>query len=138
MFFWRRRGRGRTEERPRHDSSSLAPEPRRQGGGATVAPGEPVAGTVALERDEPRPAAIQRVAQELEGRGERIVGLFEEVASPRGRAVLPIRLRREPDEDIFVEVMTAPWDGRAVEGLLRSAAVLRDSDLDDATLEVLS
>lgn len=141
MFFWRRRGRGETEERSRDASSPLAgaPQPQQQTSGAAIPPGEPIAGTVELERDEPRLAAILRVAEELKGRGERVVGLFEEVASPRGRAVLPIRLRREPDEDVFVEVVTVPWDRRTLEGLLRSAAVLRGSDdLNDATLEVLS
>ena len=140
MFFWKRRGRGETEERPSNASAPLAaaPKPRRRESGAAVSPGEPVAGTVELQRDEPRPAAIRRAAEELEARGERLVGLFEEISSPRGRAVLPIRLGREPGQDLFVEVMTAPWDKRAVEGLLRSAAVLRGSELNDATLEVLS
>ena len=140
MFFWRRRGRGVNEKRQRDASSPLAgtPQPKQQTSGAEIPPGEPVTGTVALELDEPRPAAILRVAEELKGRGERVVGLFEEITSPRGRAVLPIRLRREPDEDVFVEVVTVPWDRRTVEGLLRSAAVLRGSELNDATLEVLS
>ncbi len=139
MFFWRRRGRGETEGSPRDAFAPLADTPQpKQKSGRRVGPGEPVAGTVGLERDEPRPAAIQRVAEELGSRGERVVGLFEEVVSPRGRAVLPIRLRREPDEDVFVEVVTVPWDRRTVEGLMRSAAVLRGSDLAGATLEVLS
>lgn len=127
MFFWKRRRRDEAEEEPR-----AAPPAE------SDPPASSVARTVRLERDEPRPAAIQRVAEELRGHGERVVALFDEVASPRGRAVLPIRLRRDPDEDVFVEVVTGPWDWRTVEGLLRSAAVLRGSDLAGASLEVLS
>lgn len=134
MFFWRRRRRDEAE--PRTHAHPLAePSQRRGGSGPSASPGER---SVRLERDEPRPAAIQRVTEELQGCGERVVALFEEVTSPRGRAVLPIRLRRDPNEDVFVEVVTGPWDERTVEGLLRSAAVLRGSDLADATLEVLS
>ena len=136
MFFWRRRGREHEDE-PR--SASL-PEPSRnpEGGDPRNPPGEPLTEAVRPERDEPRAAAIQRIAQELEGRGERVVGLFVEVVSLRGRAVLPIRLRSEPEGDVFVEVMTGPWDGRTVQGLLWSVAVLRGSDLADAALELLS
>jgi len=134
MFFWRRRRRDEAEPRTHADPLAESSQPR----GESVPLASPGARSVRLERDELRPAAIQRVTGELQGRGERVVALFEEVTSPRGRAVLPIRLRRDPDEDVFVEVVTGPWDERTVEGLLRSAAVLRDSDLADATLEVLS
>jgi hypothetical protein len=134
MFFWRRRRRDEAQARTHADP--LAESSQRRGeSGPSASPGKRI---VRLERDEPRPAAIQRVTEELQDRGERVVALFEEVTSPRGRAVLPIRLRRDPNEDVFVEVVTGPWDERTVEGLLRSAAVLRGSGLADATLEVLS
>lgn len=111
-MFWRRFRRKESEERPRD------------------------AGTI--ERDEPRQVAIQRVAEVLEGRGGRVVGLYEEVTSPLGRVVLPIHLQREPDEDVFFEIVTGPWEQTMVEDLLRSAAALRSSSFADATLEVLS
>lgn len=133
MFFWKRRRRDEAE-RPRPAPLTEPSQPHAE----VDPPASPVAQTVRLEPDEPRPAAIQRITEELQGRGERVVALFEEVASPRGRAVLPIRLRRDPDQEVFVEVVTGPWDERTVEGLLRSVAVLRGSDLADATLEVLS
>ena len=136
MFLWRRRGR------EHEDGPRSAPLPRSsrnpEGDAPRTPPGEPSTGAVRPARDEPRPAAIQRIAQELEGRGARVVGLSEEVVSPRGRAVLPIRLRSEPEGDVFVEVVTGPWDGRTVQGLLRSVAVLRGSGLAGAALEVLS
>jgi hypothetical protein len=134
MFFWRRRRRDEAEARTHADPLAESSQPRGESG-PSASPG---ARSVRLERDEPRPAAIQRVTEELQGRGERVVALFEEVISPRGRAVLPIRLIRDADEDVFFEVVTGPWDERTVEGLLRSAAVLRGSGLADATLEVLS
>jgi hypothetical protein len=134
MFFWRRRQRDEAEARTHADPLTESSQPRGESG-PSASPG---ARSVRLERDEPRPAAIQRVTEELQGRGELVVALFEEVTSPRGRAVLPIRLRRDPNEDVFVEVVTGPWDERTVEGLLRSAAVLRGSGLAEATLEVLS
>lgn len=134
MYFWKRLWRDEAEQRPRAAPLANPSQPRAESG----PPASPAAQTVRLERDEPRPAAIQRVTEELQGHGERVVALFEEVASPRGRAVLPIRLRRDPDEEVFVEVVTGPWDETTIEGLLRSAAVLRGSDLADATLEVLS
>jgi hypothetical protein len=135
MFFWRRRRRDEAEARTHADTLAESTQPRGESG-PSASPG--ARRSARLERDEPRPAAIQRVAEELQGRGERVVALFEEVTAPRGRAVLPIRLRRDPDEDVFVEVVTGSWDERTVEGLLRSAAVLRGSGLADATLEVLS
>ena len=134
MFFWKRRQRDEVEARTHAAPLAESSQPRAESG-PSASPG---ARSVRLERDEPRPGAIQRVTEELQGRGERVVALFEEVASPRGRAVLPIRLRRDPNEDVFVEVVTGPWDERTVEGLLRSAAVLRGSGLAEATLEVLS
>ena len=134
MFFWRRRRRDEAQARTYADPLAESSQPR-GGSGPSASPGTR---SVRLERDEPRPAAIQRVTEELQGRGERVVALFKEVTSPRGSAVLPIRLRRDPDEDVFVEVVTGPWEERTVEGLLRSAAVLRGSGLADATLEVLS
>ena len=133
MFFWKRRRRDEAEDKPHPAPLAMPSQPRGESGLLA-----PATQTVRLERDEPRPAAIQRLTEELQRRGERVVALFEEVTSPRGRAVLPIRLRRDPDEDAFVEVVTGPWDERTVEGLLRSAAVLRGSDFAGATLEVLS
>lgn len=134
MFFWKRRRRDQAEGRPHAAPPAKPSQPCAEGDPSA----SPAAQTVRLERDEPRPAAIQRVTEDLQGHGGGVVALFEELASSRGRAVLPIRLRRDPDEDVFVEVVTGPWDERTVEGLLRSAAVLRGSDFSEATLEVLS
>lgn len=85
----------------------------------------------------PRAASISRIAEELGRRGEEIVELFKEVVSPTGaRAVFPIHLRRG-EEDVFVEVETGAWETKTVNGVLRTAAVLRGSEYSGATFEVL-
>ncbi|MEJ7872226.1 MAG: hypothetical protein WKF67_08185, partial [Rubrobacteraceae bacterium] len=93
--------------------------------------------TIELERGVPRAASISRIAEELGRRGEEIVELFKEVVSPTGaRAVLPIHLRRG-GEEVFVEVETSAWETKTVNGVLRTAAVLRGSEYSGADFEVL-
>ncbi len=93
--------------------------------------------TIELERGVPRAASISRIAEELGRRGEEIVELFKEVVSPTGaRAVLPIHLRRG-GEEVFVEVETGAWETKTVNGVLRTAAVLRGSEYSGADFEVL-
>ena len=92
--------------------------------------------TIEIQRDVPRAVSISRIAEELRWRGEEVVELFKEVASPRGRAVLPIHLRRG-GEDVFVEVETGPWEKKTVRDTLKTAAVVRFSEYSGAALEVL-
>lgn len=94
-------------------------------------------GRIEIERDAPRPATILRVAGELEERGGRILELFKEIHSPKGRTVLPIHLLQD-GETYFVEVATGPWDGPSVREVAGRAAVLRASEHSDANLELLS
>jgi len=94
-------------------------------------------GLIEIERDAPRPAAILRVANELEGRGGKIQELFKEVRCSWGQVVLPIHLV-QGGHDFFVEVETGPWDPRAAEEAINKAAVLRSSEHAQAGLEVLS
>jgi hypothetical protein len=94
-------------------------------------------GLIEIERDAPRPAAILKVANELEGRGGKIQELFKEVRCPWGQAVLPIHLV-QGEHHFFVEVETGPWDPRAAEEAINKAAVLRSSEHAEAGLEVLS
>src|SRR5687768_17908787 len=84
-------------------------------------------GPIQIERDAPRPATILKVAGELEERGGTILELFKEVESPFGRVVLPIYLRQD-DRDIFVEVVTGPWDDRKSGEALDKAAIVRSSE----------
>ena len=143
-MFWRRRNREETEAQP-----ASVPEPRadagRQPDGFTEdgneiegAPTEP--GRIELDRDASRPVAIQKAAEELSRRGDRVVELFKEVVSPAGRANLAIHLLRgsEPEESVFVEVSTNEWDDEAVQNAVRTAAILRGSEHSAATLEFLS
>ncbi len=92
---------------------------------------------IEIERDAPRPATILRVAGELEERGGRILELFKEIHSPKGRTVLPIHLLQD-EETFFVEVATGSWDGTSVREVAERAAVLRASEHSDANLELLS
>ena len=92
---------------------------------------------IEIGRDAPRPATILRVAGELEERGGRILELFKEIRSPKGKSVLPIHLLHE-DETFFIEVATGPWDGRSVRDFAERAAILRASEHADANLELLS
>ena len=147
-MFWRRRSRQRTEavstfpKAPRDDSEERPQErfeeTREAGDGSDTAPAE--TGRIELERDAPRPVAIQYAAEELSRRGDRVVELFKEVNSPHGRANLAIHLLRgsEPEESVFVEVATGPWGEDAVRNAARTAAILRGSDHAEATLEFLS
>jgi hypothetical protein len=97
---------------------------------------QPLTQTIEIERDVPRAVSISRVAEELRWRGEEIVELFKEVASPVGRTVLPIHLKHD-GEDVFVEVETGPWSKKTVRRTLKTAAVLRNSEYSGAVLEVL-
>ncbi len=96
----------------------------------------PLAESIEIERDTSRAASISRVAEELRRREEEVVELFKEVASPVGRAVLPVHLRRD-EEDVFLEVETGPWTRKSIEGVLKTAAVLRNSEHSGAAFEVL-
>src|SRR5919107_5254230 len=93
--------------------------------------------SIQIERDAPRPAAILRVAGELEERGGRILELFKEIESPLGNVVLPIFMRQD-ERDIFVEVATGPWDDRASGEALDKAIILRSSEHARAGLQILS
>ncbi len=128
-MFWRRREQGTSGVRTRV-SGPLAEPGRAQSD-------PPPLRTIELERGAPRAASISRIAEELGRRGEEIVELFKEVVSPTGaRAVFPIHLRRG-EEDVFVEVETGAWETKTVNGVLRTAAVLRGSEYSGATFEVL-
>ncbi len=141
-MFWRRRGRNRTEARPAAPAAPPASDTEERQGEAEDAGPSPdeAAGRIELERDAPRPVAIQHAAEELSRRGDRVVELFKEISSPKGRANLAIHLKRgsEPEEDVFVEVATGQWDQEALRKAARTAAILRGSDHADATLEFLS
>jgi len=94
-------------------------------------------GLIEVERDAPRPAAILRVANELEERGAKIQELFKEIRCPWGQVVLPVHLVQE-GQDFFLEVETGPWDPRTTEETINMAAVLRSSEHAEAGLEILS
>ena len=127
-MFWKRRER----EIP----GELAKVPGPLADSTEIPASRPLAETIQLERGTSRAASISRVAEELRRRGEEIVELFKVVTSPGGRAILPIHLRRA-NEDIFVDVEIAPWERETVEGVLKTAAVLRGSEYSGAVFEVL-
>src|SRR4051794_7307582 len=128
-MFWRRRERETPGERAKVSGPLADPlqDPAAQ----------PLAETIELEQGASRAASISRIAEELGKRGEEVVELFKEIVSSGGRAVLPIHLRRG-GEDVFIEVENGPWERKTVEGLLRTAAVLRGSEYSNASLEVLA
>jgi hypothetical protein len=128
-MFWRRRERETPGERAKV-SGPLADPPQDPAA-------RPLAETIELEQGASRAASISRIAEELGKRGEEVVELFKEIVSSGGRAVLPIHLRRG-GEDVFIEVENGPWERKTVEGLLRTAAVLRGSEYSNASLEVLA
>ncbi|CAA9405689.1 MAG: hypothetical protein AVDCRST_MAG03-1508 [uncultured Rubrobacteraceae bacterium] len=101
------------------------------------APSEGPRGPIRIEPDAPRPAAILKVAGELEERGGEILELFKEIASPLGRAVLPIHLLKD-EETFFVEVATEPWDERRELEVAGRIAALRNSEDAEARVELLS
>jgi hypothetical protein len=127
-MFWKHRERETPRERP--ETSGPLAEPQEP------PTSQPLSETIRLERGVPRAASITRVAEELRRHDEEVVELFKEISSLAGQAVLPIYLRRG-EQEVFVEVETVPWERRAVEGVLKTAAVLRSSEHSDATLEVL-
>ncbi|MBA3426635.1 MAG: hypothetical protein ACR2HO_06560 [Rubrobacteraceae bacterium] len=92
---------------------------------------------VEIERDAQRPAAILRVAGELETRGGEIVELFKEIRSDEGQVVVPIHLRRD-DEDFFFEVETGPWDANARGRLTEAVSAMRTVLGAGANLELVS
>jgi hypothetical protein len=94
-------------------------------------------GPIRIERGAPRPATILQVAGELEARGGTIVELFKEVESPLGRVVMPIHFRQE-EQDFLVEVATEPWNSRRSHEAVDRAAIVRNSELAGAGLEILS
>lgn len=109
----------------------------REEGAEQERPASTEIGQIEIERDAPRPATILRVAGALEERGGRILELFKEIHSPKGRTVLPIHLQQD-EETFFVEVATKSWDGSSVREVAERAAVLRASEHSDANLELLS
>ena len=143
-MFWRRRGRNSDEAAPTAPTAPAAEDAQEEEqqqvheDAAEAPPDE--AGPIELERDALRPIAIQHAAEEFSRRGDRVVELFKEVRSPKGRTNLAIHLKRgpEPEEDVFVEVATGPWDDEAVRNAVRSASILRGSDHAEANLEFLS
>ena len=139
-MFWRRRGRNSTKATPDAPAAPVADDAEGHPEAEDTGPPPDETGRIELEPDAPRPVAIQRAAEELSRRGDRVVELFKEVVSPKGRTNLAIHLKRgrEPEEDVFVEVATGAWDEEAVLNAARTAAVLRGSDHADATLEFLS
>jgi hypothetical protein len=106
------------------------PEESVEGGGGRT-------GLIEVERDAPRPAAILKVANELEERGAKIQELFKEIRCPWGEVVLPIHVV-QGGQDFFVEVETGPWDPHTTEATINKAAVLRSSEHAEAGLEILS
>lgn len=92
---------------------------------------------VEIERDAQRPAAILRVAGELESRGGEIVELFKEVRSDQQQVVIPIHLRRH-DEDFFFEVETGPWDATARGRVIEAVSAIRALLGAGANLELVS
>jgi hypothetical protein len=94
-------------------------------------------GPIHIERDAPRPATILRVAGELEARGGTIVELFKEIECPLGRVVMPIHFRQD-DQEFLVEIATEPWNGRRSREAVDRAAIVRNSDYAEASLEILS
>jgi hypothetical protein len=147
-MFWRRRGRDKTEARPTNPTAPRVGDAQPPAADAEEQPEEvertgtapPGTGPIELERDAPRPVAIQHAAEELSRRGDRVVELFKEVRSPKGRANLAIHLKRgsETEEDVFVEVATGPWDDEAIGKAAWTAAILRGSEHAGANLEFLS
>lgn len=91
--------------------------------------------SVHVERGVSRPAAILRVAEDLERRGAKILELFEKLESPRGEATLPIHYYLG-DEECFAEVEAGPWNADASERVLKTAAVLRGSERSDARMDL--
>lgn len=81
-----------------------------------------------------RPAAILRVAEDLERRGAKVLDLFEKVESPRGEATLPIYYF--DGEECFAEVEAGPWDAAATDRVLMAAAVLRGSERAGARMDL--
>jgi len=113
---------------------------RRNGGDKSeghMAPEGERGGPIQIERDAPRPAAILKVATELEERGAEIQELFKEVGGPWGEVTLPISLVRG-GRTFFVEVETGPWDPTTAAEAINKAAVLRSSEHAEAGLEILS
>lgn len=111
----------------------------------TVVPGEPadasraraMPGLIEVSPGISRPAAILRVAGELERRGNEIVELFEEVGTTGSRFVVPIHYRHD-EEDCFAEVETEPWDTAVSERVLRIAAALKASSYSESRLDLFS
>lgn len=127
-MFWKRRERETFGGWPVVNSPLAEP--------SEPAAARPLTQTIEIERDVPRAVSIYRAAEELKWRGEEIVELFKEVVSPVGRAVLPIHLKHD-GENVFVEVETGPWNKQTIRRMLKTAAVLRNSEYSVALLEVL-
>jgi len=94
-------------------------------------------GAIKIENDAQRPAAILRVANELETRGGEIVELFKEVRSATGQGVIPIHLRQD-GEDFFIEVETGAWDEAAGGRVVGAVSAMRATIGAEANLELVS
>ncbi|MGF1471612.1 MAG: hypothetical protein ACFB50_07720 [Rubrobacteraceae bacterium] len=92
---------------------------------------------IQIEPDAERPATILNVAAELERRGAKVVELFKEIDTDRGRTMLPIHLRWR-GEDFFVEIETRNWRTSTEKKALHAAAVVRASEYSEAGLGLLS
>jgi len=94
-------------------------------------------GAIKIERGAQRPAAILRVAGELETRGGEIVELFKEVRSANRQVVIPVHLRQD-GEDFFIEVETGAWDEATVGRVVGSVSAMRAALGAEANLELVS
>ncbi len=94
-------------------------------------------GRIVVDAGASRPAAILRVAEDLEREGAEILELFEKIGSSRGEVTLPIHYR-DGEEECFAEVESEPWDGSASDRVLTVAAALRESRRADARLNLFS
>lgn len=124
-MFWRRNAR----DKPDSPAGTTDEEITRPPGSST----EPFE----IESGAPRATTIIRLAAELERRGKKVVELFKEVESPRGRGLIPLYLQ-EGEKDLFVELETNSWDEESVEKVIKTAALLRNSEYKDARLELFS
>ena len=124
-MFWRRNARDKPEPPSDTTDEEIAPPPE-----SSTEPFE-------IESGASRPATIIRLAAELERQGKKVVELFKEVESPRGRGLIPLYLQ-EGGKDLFVELETNSWDEKSVEKVIKTAALLRNSEYKDARLELFS
>jgi hypothetical protein len=127
-MFWKRLEQDDSGEGTGEDASH-APEPEARDEPRSAFEG------IEVSREVGRPAAILRVADELERRGLEVVELFEEFEVAGRREFVPIHAR-SGGEEVLVEVETRPWEDAVVEELLRKAAALRGPGRMRSRIEV--